>query len=59
MRLRFLTCVVITSHCPPYFEKGSNMFKEFITNEHKVVISGLFYMLMFMLMVLESKEIKV
>jgi len=54
-----LTRASIANHFTPFLGKKSIVFKVFIYNEIKVMIFGIFYMLMFMMMILESKEIKV
>jgi len=54
-----LTCASIANHCTPFCGKKSIMFKVFITNELKVVISEILYVLIFMMMIHERDEIKV
>jgi len=54
-----LTRASTASDFAPLFGNESIVFKAFITNEPKVVISGIFHMLMFMMMILESKEMKI
>lgn len=54
-----LSCTSIANHFTPFIGKKSIVFKAFITNEFKVVISGIFYLLIIMMMIYERKEIKV
>jgi len=54
-----LICASIVNHFTPFPVKKSILFKVFITNEPKVVISGIFYLLIFMMILHETKEIKV
>jgi len=42
-----------------FLGKKSIVFKAFITNEPKVVISRIFYLLIFMMMIHEREEMKV
>ena len=54
-----LTCTLIANHFTPLLGKKSIVFKAFITNKPKVVIFGIFYMLIFMMTIHERKVMKV
>ena len=54
-----LTCTSIANHFTPFIGKKSIVFKAFITNELKVVISRIFYLLIIMMMIYEREEMKV
>ena len=54
-----LTCTSIANHFTPFIGKKSIVFKAFITNEFKVMISEIFYFLIIMMMIYEREEMKV
>ena len=57
--LMILTCASIANYFTPFLEKKSIVLKLFISNELKVVISGILYMLIFMMMMHDREEMKV
>jgi len=54
-----LTCVSIANHFTLFHGKKCIMFKVFISNELKVVIYGILYMLIFMMIIHDRKEMEV
>jgi len=54
-----LTCASIANHFTPFLGKKSIVFKFFITDELKVVISGILYILIFMVMIHKRDKTKV